>query len=108
RLRLRLGLGLRRGGRDLGARGGRGLVGGGRRRRFRRRRRGRRRALRRDDPELRPDLDRLALADEDLLQDALAGARHLRVDLVRRDLEQGLVRGDVLALLLEPPRDRAL
>ena len=43
----------------------------------------------RDHRELRADLDRLALRDEDLLDDALAGARHLGVDLVGRDLEQG-------------------
>src|SRR6185437_8185375 len=36
------------------------------------------------------------------------GARHLRVDLVGRNLEQRLVGLDLLALLLEPLRDRPL
>ena len=45
---------------------------------------------------------------EDLGEDALAGARHLGVDLVGRDLEQRLVARDRLARLLEPLRDRAL
>jgi hypothetical protein len=58
--------------------------------------------------ELRPNLDRLALLDEDLRQGAAPGARHLGVDLVGRDLEQGLVGLDVLALLLEPAGDRPL
>ena len=44
-----------------------------------------------DPREHRPDLDRLALLDEDLRDDARAGARHLGVDLVGRDLEQRLV-----------------
>ena len=63
---------------------------------------------RRDHRELRPDLDRLAFLHEDLLDDALAGARNLGVDLVGRDLEQRLVGGDLLAFLLEPLRDRPL
>jgi len=58
--------------------------------------------------ELRPDLDRLALLDEDLREDAAAGARYLRVHLVGRDLEQRFVGFDLLALLLQPLRDRAL
>ena len=62
----------------------------------------RRRALRCDHRQLRPDLDRLALLHQDLADDARAGARHLGVDLVRRDLEQRLVGLDRLALLLEP------
>jgi hypothetical protein len=61
-----------------------------------------------DDGELRPDVDGLALGDDDLLEHARAWARHLGVDLVRRDLEQRLVGLDRLALLLEPLRDRAL
>ena len=61
-----------------------------------------------DHRELRPDLDRLALRDEDLRHDAARGARDLGVDLVRRDLEQRLVGLDLLALLLEPLRDRPL
>ena len=51
-----------------------------------------------DHGEPRPDLDRLALLDEDLRQRPGAGARHLGVDLVGRDLEQRLVGLDVLAL----------
>ena len=62
----------------------------------------------RDHGQHRPDLDRLALGDEDLGDDALAGARNLGVDLVGRDLEQRLVLGDRLARLLEPLRDRSL
>src|SRR5207244_8528537 len=65
-------------------------------------------AFRRDHGELRPDVDRLSLADEDLLDDALGRARYLGIHLVGRDLEQRLVGGDVLALLLEPLRDRPL
>ena len=55
-----------------------------------------------------PDVDGLALLDEDLLHDAGGGARHLGVDLVGRDLEERLVGLDGLALGLEPLRDRAL
>ena len=58
--------------------------------------------------ELRPDVDGLALLDENLRERARSRARHLGVDLVGRDLEQRLVRLDVLALLLEPARDRPL
>ena len=61
-----------------------------------------------DPRERRADLDRLALLDEDLRQRARCGARHLGVDLVGRDLEQRLVRLDVLALLLQPAGDRPL
>ena len=74
-------------------------------------RRGRRRglgALRRDHGELRADLHRLALLDEDLLQHAAARRRHFGVDLVGRDLEQAFVGVDRLADLLEPLRDRSL
>ena len=49
-----------------------------------------------------PDVDGLALLDEDLADDAGSRARHLRVDLVGRDLEQRLVGRDLLALLLQP------
>jgi len=65
-------------------------------------------AGRADARDHRPDLDGLTLLREDLGDDALAGARHLGVDLVGRDLEQGLVPGDRLARLLQPLRDRAL
>ncbi len=61
-----------------------------------------RRAVGRDLGELRPDVDRLAFLDEDLLDDAAARARHLGVDLVGRDLEQRLVGLDGLALVPEP------
>ena len=61
-----------------------------------------------DHCEPRPDVDRLALLDEDLADDAGAGARHLRVHLVGRDLEQRLVGGDRLTDLLQPLEDRAL
>ena len=54
--------------------------------------------------QLRPDLDGLALLDEDLRHRARRGARHLGVDLVGRDLEQRLVGLDRLALLLQPLR----
>src|SRR5207244_2073570 len=63
---------------------------------------------RHDHRELRPDIDRLAFLNEDLLHDPLAGARDFGVDLVRRDLQQRLVGRDLLALLLEPLRDRPL
>ena len=66
------------------------------------------RAFGRDDREPRADGDRLAFGDEDLLDDAGAGARHLGVDLVRRDLEQRLVGLDRLAFLLQPLEDRPL
>ncbi len=53
------------------------------------------------------DLHRLALRHEDLGDHARRGRRHLRVDLVGRDLEQRLVGIDVLADLLQPARDGA-
>ena len=65
-------------------------------------------ALWRDDRDARPDGDRLALLDEDLLDDARARARDLRVDLVGGDLEQRLVGLDRLALALDPADDRPL
>ncbi len=86
--------------------------------RFRFRCRGRRSGLgsggrdlgagRRDGRENRADLDGLALLDEDLRHDAFGRARHLGVDLVRRDLEQRLVAADRFADLAEPLRDRSL
>ena len=60
-----------------------------------------------DDGELRADLDRLVLTDDDLLQHAGGGRGDLGVDLVRRDLEQRLVGVDLVALLLEPAGDGA-
>jgi hypothetical protein len=59
-----------------------------------------------DPAEQRPDLDGLALLDEDLGEDARARARHLGIDLVGRDLEQRLVGLDVVADRLEPLRHR--
>ncbi len=61
-----------------------------------------------DLAELRADVDRLAFLDEDLRQRPGGRARHLGVDLVGRDLEQRLVGLDLLALLLQPARDRPL
>ena len=61
-----------------------------------------------DLAELRADVDRLALLDEDLRQRSGRWARHLGVDLVGRDLEQRLVGLDLLAFLLEPPGERPL
>src|SRR5919202_532786 len=58
-----------------------------------------------DLAELRADLDRLALLDEDLRQRSRRRRRNLGVDLVGRDLEQRLVRLDLLTLLLQPLRD---
>ena len=69
---------------------------------------GRRGALAADAGEHRADVDRLALLDEDLADDAGRGRRHLGVDLVGRDLEQRLVGLDRVADLLGPLRDRAL
>ena len=66
------------------------------------------RAGRRDERENGPDLHRLTLLHEDLCDDSLGGARHLGIDLVRRDLEQRLVPLDRLADLAEPLRDRSL
>src|SRR3712207_3640918 len=87
---------------DGGLRGGVGVLGRGRG--------GRRAAVTApaDDRELRTDLDRLVLGDEDLAQHAGSRRRDLGVDLVGRDLEEGLVDLDLLTLLLEPSGDRAL
>src|SRR5581483_2410879 len=54
------------------------------------------------------DRDGLAFLHEDLRDDSGCGRRHLRVDLVGRDLEQRLVGFDLIADLLQPPRDRPL
>ena len=60
------------------------------------------RAFAADAGQHRADLDRLALLHDDLAHDARAGARHLGVDLVGRDLEQRLVGLDRVADVLEP------
>ena len=53
------------------------------------------------------DLDDVVLLRQDLQQHTRSRGRDLGVDLVGRDLEQGLVDGDRVALLLEPPGDGA-
>ena len=50
----------------------------------------------------------LVLLDEDRRERAGHGGGDLGVDLVRGDLEEGLVDGDLLADLLQPPRHGAL
>jgi hypothetical protein len=52
--------------------------------------------------------DRLALLRPDLGEDAGGGRGNLGIDLVGRDLEQGLVAVDAVADLLDPPDDGAL
>jgi hypothetical protein len=83
------------------------LVGGGRRGRLDGRLRGSR-PRRSDHGEHGAHLDRLSLLDADLRDHTLAGARHLGVHLVGRDLEERLVQLHALARLLEPLRDGAL
>jgi hypothetical protein len=61
-----------------------------------------------DDGQLGPDLDRLVGLDLDGLQDPGHRGGDLGVDLVGGHLEQGLVGLDPVALLLDPPGDRAL
>ncbi len=61
-----------------------------------------------DDREGGSYLHGVALLNEDLLQRAGRGGGDLRVDLVRRDLDQKVVGFDLIALLLQPLRDRAL
>ncbi len=68
--------------------------------------RGRRRTVA-DDGELHAHLDRLALGDEDLGEDAGRGRGHLGVDLVGRHLEERLVALDRVAHGLHPAGDRA-
>ena len=63
-------------------------------------------AGRSDRREHGADLDGLALLHEDLRHDSLGRARHLGVDLVGRDLEQRLVAADRIADLAKPLRDR--
>ena len=59
-----------------------------------------------DHRQLHPDLDRLALGNEDLTEHARRRRRHLGVDLVRRDLEERLVPLDRIADRLHPAGDR--
>jgi hypothetical protein len=54
------------------------------------------------------DLDRVALFEEDLRESPGRRAGNLCVDLVGRNLEERLVAVDVLADLLQPPRNRPL
>ncbi len=79
--------------RGRAGRGGRSAVGG---------------ALLVDHGELGTDLDRLVLGDGDAAQDARHRRRDLGVHLVRGDLEERLVRLDVLSLPLQPARDSSL
>ena len=65
-------------------------------------------AARVDDRDARVDGDGLAFGHEDLDDGAGGGRGHLGVDLVGRDLDDGLVGGDLLADLLDPARDGAL
>jgi hypothetical protein len=60
-----------------------------------------------DHCELGTDLDRLVLGHHDALEYTGGGRRDLGVDLVGRDLEQRLVDGDLVTLLLEPAGDSA-
>jgi hypothetical protein len=69
---------------------------------------GRGRALGRELDQERADLDGVALGRVDLDDGARDGRGDLGVDLVRRDLHEGLVGGDRVALLLVPLEDRAL
>ena len=61
-----------------------------------------------DHDEHRADGDDLALADEDLRDDAGGRRRDLDRRLVGRDLDERIVLGDLLALRDEPARDLAL
>ena len=61
-----------------------------------------------DDGELRAHRDRLVLVDRDAAQDPGRGGGDLGVHLVRRHLQQRLVRLHALAFLLQPARDGAL
>ena len=62
----------------------------------------------RDDREVGAVGHRGALGDEDLGEDALVRRRHLRVHLVRDDLEERLVLHHAVARLLQPPADGPL
>ncbi len=53
-------------------------------------------------------LDGLALGDEDLAENSRRGRGHLGVNLVRGDLEEGLVPLDCVADSLHPASDRSL
>ena len=61
-----------------------------------------------DHAERRTDRDRLVLTGGDGQQHPGRGRRDLGVDLVGRDLDQGLVRAHLVADLLEPAGDGAL
>src|SRR5699024_3641028 len=61
-----------------------------------------------DDCQVGSDLDGLVLLDEDRGQGPGDGGGDLGVDLVGGDLEQRLVDLDLVALGLQPLRDRAL
>ena len=61
-----------------------------------------------DHDEDGADRDHLALGDEDLRHSAARRRRDLDRRLVRRDLDERRIFGDVLALLDEPAGDLAL
>ena len=63
---------------------------------------------RRDLGEHGADVDGVALGDVDLHDGAGGGRGHLGVDLVGRDLDERLVLGDRVALLLVPLQDGAV
>src|SRR5690606_35931581 len=65
-------------------------------------------ALLRDDADLGADREGVPLCRADLGQDAGHRRGNLRVDLVGRDLNQGVVFLDPVAHLLQPGTDRAL
>ncbi len=69
---------------------------------------GGRRAVHRDAGDHLPDRDRLALLDEDLADCSTRGRGQLDVDLVGRDLDDGVVHLDGLADLHTPFEDRSL
>ena len=66
------------------------------------------RQIRREHSDARLHVDRHALGYEDLDHHAGGRRRHLRVDLVGRDLDDRLIGLDGVAHLLEPTRDRSL
>ncbi len=61
-----------------------------------------------DDGKSDTDFDRLTFGDEDLGQDSSGRRRDLGVDLVRGDLEEGLVTGDRVTDALHPAGDGPL
>ena len=64
--------------------------------------------VRENDDEHRADRNDFALADEDLRDDAARRRGDLDRRLVRRDLDERVVFGDLLAHVHEPARDLAL